>query len=252
MTTSTLLVDGDVILYKVCWAVQKEVEWENNELTSYSDMKELKETFEADLKNLLEKAGCDKYIICLSDHENNFRKKIYSLYKANRKSVRKPLGYKKLEEYVIINHCCRAYDTLEADDVIGIEMTRLPMHGRRVSASIDKDMLTIPGEHYNMDSGTCITVSETQADYNFYTQVLTGDTVDNYKGCPGVGPKKAADIFSQTTNGQTWWDCIATAFEKAGLTEEHALQQARMARILRAEDYKLNEQEVILWEPSNN
>ena len=52
MTTSTLLVDGDVILYKVCWAVQKEVEWENNELTSYSDMKELKETFEADLKNL--------------------------------------------------------------------------------------------------------------------------------------------------------------------------------------------------------
>jgi|TARA_R110002074_G_scaffold349590_2_gene520165 DNA polymerase I len=261
MTTSTLLVDGDIILYKVCWAVQTEVEWANNELTSYSDMQELKDTFEADLKNLLEKAGCDKYIICLSDHENNFRKKIYSLYKANRKSIRKPLGYKKLEDYVILNHCCIGYPTLEADDVIGIEMTRLPTdtvagytfvtpsNGRRISASIDKDMLTIPGEHYNMDSEEFVVISEKQADYNFYTQVLTGDTVDNYKGCPGVGPKKAADILKQTDYGENWWECIVMAFQKAGLTEEDALLQARMARILRAEDYKLNELEIKLWEP---
>ena len=45
---------------------------------------------------------------------------------------------------------------------------------------------------------------------------------------------------------------MLTAFHKAGLTEEDALVQARVARILRADDYNFKNGEITLWEPSRN
>ena len=44
---------------------------------------------------------------------------------------------------------------------------------------------------------------------------------------------------------------IAKAYDKAGLSEEYALQQARVARILRAEDYDFHNKQVKLWRPDN-
>ena len=79
----------------------------------------------------------------------------------------------------------------------------------------------------------------------FYTQVLTGDSTDNYPGCPGIGPKKAADIL----NKELSWTSVVNAYLKAGLTEEDALLQARMARILQASDWNSKQQEPILWTP---
>jgi len=40
------------------------------------------------------------------------------------------------------------------------------------------------------------------------------------------------------------------AFESRGLTEEDALIQARVARILRADDYDFKESQPILWSPA--
>ena len=39
------------------------------------------------------------------------------------------------------------------------------------------------------------------------------------------------------------------AFEKKGLTEDDALLQARVARILRASDYDFKKKEPIMWTP---
>jgi len=247
VSTTMLYIDGDIILYKVCWAVQKEVEWDDGELTLYSDMKELKDTFNIHLTNLLEKTGYDKYTICLSDHENNFRKKIFPDYKANRKSKMKPLGYKKLEDHLIVSYCTRFMQDLEADDVVGIMMTRFP---GGMSASIDKDMLTIPGTHYNMDTEYKFGIDINVANFHFYKQVLTGDAVDNYKGCPGIGVKRALDLLEEPLTDKEYWEVIVAAYNKAGLTEEDAITQARMARILRNDDYDYDKQEVKLWEPS--
>jgi DNA polymerase-1 len=44
------------------------------------------------------------------------------------------------------------------------------------------------------------------------------------------------------------WQAIVTTYEKAGLTEDDAIIQARCARILRYEDID-NEGEIILWTP---
>ena len=45
------------------------------------------------------------------------------------------------------------------------------------------------------------------------------------------------------------WPVVTGAFEKAGLGEAEALTQARLARILRAEDWDFDNREVKLWTP---
>ena len=135
---------------------------------------------------------------------------------------------------------------LEADDTLGILATN-GEYSRNIIVSVDKDMLTIPCEYYNMDKEVTETVDTKLADYMHLYQTLVGDSTDNYKGCPGVGPKKAADILKIPS-----WSRVVTAIKQAGLTEEDALVQARVARILRANEYNFETGEVISWEPLNN
>lgn len=76
-------------------------------------------------------------------------------------------------------------------------------------------------------------------------QTMIGDTADNYKGCPGIGIKTAEKLFNKY--GATW-DTVVKSFKNAGCTEEDALVQARVARILRDEDFK--DGKVKLWTPN--
>ena len=118
---------------------------------------------------------------------------------------------------------------------------------------LDKDLQQIAGKHYNIDKPDqgITEVTSHQATLFFYTQVLTGDTTDGYSGCPGVGPKSAAKILEGATTHFEAWQRIIQAYEKAGLTEDNALLQARLARILRYGEYSLS-QGATLWTPSTN
>lgn len=120
-------------------------------------------------------------------------------------------------------------------------------------------------------------VTEEQADYFHLLQTLAGDPTDGYAGCPGIGMQTADEILRDTphivvpvesvvTRGPrkgepqtkwvkqegdyTPWQTIVSYYAKAGLTEEDALQQARVARICRASDYDFKRKEVRLWTPS--
>ena len=91
-------------------------------------------------------------------------------------------------------------------------------------------------------------------------QTLTGDATDGYVGVPGCGPKTAEKILQKALDeGTPWanpkqlreiyWKHVIAAYDKAGFGEEEALVQARVARILRAEDYDDIQKKVILWTP---
>lgn len=108
-----------------------------------------------------------------------------------------------------------------------------------------------------------IEISRAQADYNFYLQILMGDAVDGYKGCPGIGKVKGAKLLEAAafvddlTDGTTVtgfsesraWMIIVNAYAQKGLGMEVIMMNARMARILRAEDYDVRTRQVKLWEP---
>ena len=113
--------------------------------------------------------------------------------------------------------------------------------------TIDKDLKTIPGLHFdpgNPDDGI-YEVTQEQADYNHLFQSLTGDLVDGYKGCPGVGPVKAARILEK----DPCWASVVAAYNEKGISEEDALVQARVARILRWGEYNMEKKETRLWNP---
>jgi DNA polymerase-1 len=146
-------------------------------------------------------------------------------------------------------------EPFEADDLMGI---RGSDGNDTIIVSEDKDLKTIPCRYFNPahPEDGIITISESAADLMFLTQVLTGDVVDNYKGCPKIGPVKAQQILTKATLNISdsyqrviaMWQAIVTTYEKAGLTEDDAIIQARCARILRYEDID-NEGEIILWTP---
>ena len=238
----------------MCWAVQTVVHWDDGILTTATNVDELKVQADVMINEWKEKLvlrwkqRTDKDFtttICFSDRANNFRRKIFPDYKLNRKDSKKPLGYNHLETYLKEKYTTKTQPMLEADDVLGILATD-GKFDRNIIISIDKDMLTIPCEYYNMDSEVIEVIDEKMADHMFFFQTLTGDSVDNYKGCPGIGPKRATELL--LTKGVKW-QTIKDAYEKAGLTEDHALTQARVARILRTSDYNFGKEEVVLWNP---
>ena len=247
MKTSRLLIDGDILTYRTCWACQTQVQWEDDVVTTATNLKEVRAQADAMIAYWQEQLGVEQLVICFSPKGGKyFRHNILESYKGTRKASQKPLGYHSLVEYLKEKYSYLQIPMLEADDTLGILATN-GEYSRNIIVSVDKDMLTIPCEYYNMDKEITETVDTKLADYMHLYQTLVGDSTDNYKGCPGVGPKKAADILKIPV-----WSRVVTAFEKAGLTSDEALVQARVARILRANEYNFETGEVILWEPLNN
>jgi DNA polymerase-1 len=130
---------------------------------------------------------------------------------------------------------------LEADDVMGIYATK---HSGNVIVSPDKDMRQIPGKLYNLEDTITITPEE-GAKWHLI-QTLAGDQTDGYSGVPGIGVKRAETLFNK--EGYSW-ATVVKAFEDKGLTEEDALLNARLARILTIEDYDTEKNEPKLWTP---
>ena len=232
MKTSRLLIDGDILTYRTCWACQTQVQWEDDIVTTATNLKEVKAQADAMIAYWQEQLGVEQLVICFSPKGGKyFRHNILESYKGTRKASQKPMGYHSLVEYLKEKYSYLQVPMLEADDTLGILATN-GEYSRNIIVSVDKDMLTIPCEYYNMDKEVTETVDTKLADYMHLYQTLVGDSTDNYKGCPGVGPKKAADILKIPS-----WSRVVTAFEKAGLTPDDALVQARVARILRANEY---------------
>jgi DNA polymerase-1 len=156
----------------------------------------------------------------------------------------------ELREQVEADYKCRAFPGLEADDVMGVLAThpKTVRESQPIIISQDKDMQTIPTQVWRQ--GELINVTEEMADYYHMFQTLVGDTSDGYKGCPGVGKVKAEKILGSRDAMLTMWQSVVFAYEKAGLTEQDALTQARLARILRWGDWDNTKKEPILWSPS--
>ena len=237
----TLLIDGDIVVYQYSSTVEHEIDWGDDVWSLWADAKEAQQLILQYLDILVEETAADDFIFCFSD-KDNFRKDIDSTYKSNRKGKRKPVCYKAVKEWIQDQYKTETWDRLEADDVMGIMATSTMLDGEKVIVSEDKDMKTIPGLLWR--SGEMLNISQEEADYNHLYQTLVGDSTDGYPGLRGVGDKRATELLKTPT-----WETVVKAFEKAGQTEEDALVQARLARILRASDYNFEFDQPRMWSP---
>lgn len=239
---TTLIIDADTILYQALSNAEQEVEFDEDVWMLTCDHRKARSSFDDRVDWLMKTSDADDYILCFS-HSENFRKDVYPLYKANRKKTRKPMGFLEFRAKVMQDYTNIVKPRLEADDTVGILATKMD---DCIIYSEDKDLLQIPGKH--MKDEEIIEVSVYDGDRFHMMQTLTGDAVDGYPGCPGVGPVKAEKLLS--VNPAEWWGAVIETYTKAGLTEADALTMARVSRILRLSDWDSKKQEPILWTPT--
>jgi DNA polymerase-1 len=257
--TTTLLVDGDALAYRLAAANEEETEWAPGELTLSTSLPKVFEGVEAHLKSWQERFGGANVRVALSDTPWTFRMDVYKPYKAHRKEVRKPLGLKRVREYLIEKHNGVVLPGLEADDLMGLWMTDPRKHkDDGIIVSWDKDMRAVPGRFWVPGTDDVETRDETEANLMWMAQALSGDAADGYPGCRNVGVVRAKRIVDASippkdcvapTALDAMWAAVVREYEKKGQTEEDALTNARLARILRHGDYDLKEKKVRLWTP---
>jgi DNA polymerase-1 len=197
------------------------------------------------IKSLMQRFQTGTVVFCLSG-AHNWRKDVFPDYKANRAAVKKPCGYAYLRELALAHPATVMHGKLEADDLLGVRGSNPAIE--TIIVSSDKDMQSIPGKLYNPTKDVLRDISPEEADLFHATQTLTGDTSDGYKGCPGMGPVKVEKLFAGLAPADRW-PAIVAAYTKAGLNEEEALTQARIARILRHGEFNFKTGVVNLWKP---
>ena len=236
-----LLIDADYIVYKSCAAAETEIDWSDDTILVTSNFNDAYSATTNELTKLQNEFGSLSDLILFFSDSVNFRKKILPEYKGHR-NRKKPCGYKRVINKLKTEYKVIVMPELEADDAMGIFSTQYPGN---LIISPDKDMKQIPGKLYNLDE--TFTISPEQGAAWHLSQTLSGDSTDGYSGVPGIGVKRAETLFKK--EGYSW-KTVVKAYEDKGLTEQDALVNARLARILTVNDWDKKRKLVKLWTPT--
>lgn len=194
------LIDGDIVVYRIGWTTEQEdwpiARWRTDKF----------------IDDILVNTSAKSFEVFLSDStENNFRYKIYPLYKANRKQP-KPKHYDRLKEYIVDQYDAIITAEQEADDALGINQRE-----DTIICTIDKDLKQVPGNHYHFVNNIFDVVSEEEGLQSFYRQILTGDVIDNITGIYGVGPVKSKAFLKDCQTEEELFNKCLDLYEDNGL-----------------------------------
>ncbi|MBX3395009.1 MAG: DNA polymerase I [Phycisphaerae bacterium] len=163
------------------------------------------------LLNLLRDRKPDHLAMIMDvDDRTVFRVQIDPEYKANRDKSPEDLG-PQIDRIVSIVSAMKIpilrLSGFEADDIIATlchRFARDPLDVYLVSRDKDLDQLLTdrvrmydPGKDVVIDAASMTTDKGYPPGLAVEAQMLIGDSADNVKGVPGVGPKKAAQLLSQ-------------------------------------------------------
>jgi hypothetical protein len=220
-------IDADIVVYRIAFAAQEE-----NERVVLSRAGEF-------MEDLVMKPWVSDYKGFLTG-SNNYRKEIAvtAPYKGNRVQER-PVHYQLVRDYLTSAWGCEVIDGQEADDAIGIAAYSYGDDDEAyIIMTIDKDLDMIRGWHYNFTKDIKYFVQEDDTMRTFYTQVLTGDRVDNIPGLKGIGPKKAEKILKDCSSEKDMYAAVLKAYDN---NEEYLWEMAKLLWIRRKENQ--------MWQP---
>ena len=155
--------------------------------------------------------------------KGNFRYDIYPEYKGNRDPASRPIHEKEIREYIIRNYRTEVVDGEEADDRVSYLGC---LNDSSVIVSIDKDLKNTPGTHYNYDKEEETYIDMEEANFNFATQLLTGDSGDNIPGLKGIGKGLAAKILPHPIDN--WEEVVYTEYQLKGHGYDYFLMNGRL------------------------
>lgn len=193
------LIDGDIVRYRTGFA--------SNDVDERIAIWRANETME----QILAAVDATQYRVFLSDSkENNFRYKLFPNYKLSREKYPKPKHHEALGKFLREEWDAVIATGQEADDVLGIEQTKavICQEYQTIICSIDKDLLQVPGRHYNWVKDEFKEQTYIEGLRSFYGQCLTGDRTDDVLGLQGIGPKKAAKALAGADNEQSMFEVV--------------------------------------------
>ena len=278
----TVFVDADVVAFRAAAGSQQWENWGTDDLdgarwTAQADGETARKHIDISLEELRDDLCADEIVCCLTDNDN-WRCDVLPTYKGNRSKTERPILLPQARQYLREKYDAWQRTGLEGDDLLGILSglsSRWP--GERIMATIDKDLKTVPGLVYLWHHSVLgiQEITKEYADKWHLMQGLAGDAVDHYKGCPGIGMETAERFidepfmyFNETYTPKSgknkdidqtrWvkreapdlWTAIVSLYAKAGVSEEDAIVQFQVARILRSTEYDFKKKEPILWTPA--
>ncbi len=177
------LIDGDIICYRCAASAEQE------------PLDVALERADSLIERILHDTGSQVAEVFLTG-SNNFRNDINPAYKANRKDKPKPRWLEQVREHLVLGWNSRVSDGNEADDEMGI--SQCSTTDDTVICTIDKDLLQIPGQHFNFVTGVHRIISPHEGLQNFYFQMIMGDVSDNIFGFDGKARTKVPKFLEPT------------------------------------------------------
>ena len=212
---SKVIVDADSIFFKVGY---------NDKATPA----QLKKSYRKFLKGIATNnfVHPDELLVLVKgqDKSKEFRYQILEDYKGKRPDLDQGLRDRLnlLYRYSIEYGAEPALEGLETDDMVQIYAHEFWHQDIPYTiAHIDKDLDTIPGNHYNYNKEEHYDITVDEARRKFYHQLLTGDTADNIPGVRGIGTKKA-DALLDRNNPESWYDAVRSVWSGADAMERSA------------------------------
>jgi DNA polymerase-1 len=165
-----------------------------------------------------------------------FRDEIFEDYKATRPPPPPDIPF-QIEKVKELSACMGIpqfeVEGYEADDILATLAVQLKEHGEVYIATSDKDLLQLVADNvfvYDAYRDEIIDRSKVSEKYGVTPEqipmylALTGDTIDNVPGVPGIGPKRAQEIIKKYTD-------FNDALEKDPRLTPHK-EKARLSREL--------------------
>lgn len=260
-----LMIDADILVYKCAFSVEEvstSIQSEQGR-TPVKDVREarkiqnddmiVKETYiapfshaAANLRSMIDRIVREvtpdsfELVLSSSKKEVNRRNRIARIlpYKVDRPP--KPFHYEALRKYIIEEFNTIVVEEGEADDYLGAKQNE-----QTIIASIDKDLLQIPGRHFDINSSAFTDVtalgqlsldSSNKLTGNgfkwFCAQCLLGDRTDAIRGIPYIRQVKVSQLLAGAETAKACWERVVKEYQEnkhvpldfwfVGETEEQA------------------------------
>jgi hypothetical protein len=215
----TALIDADSLIYAVGFS--------SNDVEESIAVSRLEQT----MVELCMDLDCEDYKGFLTG-KGNFRDElaVTAPYKGQRISD-KPVHFQALRCHLVTSWGFTVVKGIEADDAVGIAAYAVP-EDETIMVHIDKDLNQFRGWHYNYRKKQKYYVSEFEGLVAFYTQILTGDRIDNIIGLKGIGPVKAKKILADCTNETELYTAVLKAYDG---DEKRVLENGQLLWLQRKE-----------------
>lgn len=247
------LIDGDILKYEIGFAA--ETGWQaEDEVPPWNYVAKL---FDLRIGNICALVGATAPPLFFLSGEKNFRNDIAvtKVYKGTRKD-NKPYHYYNIDAYIKGMWDYRVSRGIEADDDMCIVQTRAWTDvdpNPTIICTRDKDLRQCPGWHFGWELGKQAQFGPELVDQTgwieldrtgsqpkikgaglsyFYSQLLTGDVVDNVPGLPGCGAVKAYEILSKCETHHDMFNKIVYAYKDHYGSEKWVDRLTEQGRLL--------------------